>query len=85
MYLIATLNLIAANAISRALADFPQHAGATAALFGVSQVGFGALATMVMGQWHHGRPEPMAAIIAATGVLSWSAWHLLIFSPSMGS
>ena len=79
---ITTLNLIAANAMTKALEYFPQHAGATAALFGLSQFGFGALATMLMGQFHHDSPIPMAVTIAATGVLSWSVWQVLSLSPS---
>jgi DHA1 family bicyclomycin/chloramphenicol resistance-like MFS transporter len=73
----ASLNLIAANALAQALQHCPQGAGTTAALFGGAQFGLGALAGMVVGQLHDGSAVPMAAVVAATGVLSWGAQYLL--------
>jgi len=67
-FFIGTLNLIAANAISIASADFPDNAGATAALFGACQFGLGAIAGTIVGQLHNDTPVPMAATIAVCGV-----------------
>jgi DHA1 family bicyclomycin/chloramphenicol resistance-like MFS transporter len=77
----SSLNLIAANALACALEHFPQHAVTTAALFGAVQFGLGALAGMAVGYLHNGSPVPMAAVIAAAGILSWSAQRLLGHTP----
>jgi MFS transporter, DHA1 family, multidrug resistance protein len=54
---VGSLNLIAANALARALGYFPQRAGTTAAVFGAAQFGFGALAGMGVGQLHETAPQ----------------------------
>jgi MFS transporter, DHA1 family, multidrug resistance protein len=73
---VGSLNPIAAHALARALEYFPQPARTTSALFGAAQFGFGALAGTIVGQLHNGSAVPMAAVIAVTGVLSWSAQYL---------
>lgn len=73
---VGSLGLITANAVARALEYFPQRTGTTAALFGATQFGFGALAGTIVGQLYDGSAVPMAAVVAATGVLSCSARYL---------
>jgi DHA1 family bicyclomycin/chloramphenicol resistance-like MFS transporter len=70
LFYLASLSVIGANAIARAAANFPERAGAVAALFGATQFGLGAVAGSAVGQLHDGSPVPMAAVIAACGVLS---------------
>jgi DHA1 family bicyclomycin/chloramphenicol resistance-like MFS transporter len=74
----SSLNLIAANAMARALEYFPRQAGTTAALFGAAQFSGGALAGTVVGQLHDGSAVPMAVVIAATGGLAWCVQSLLL-------
>jgi len=73
---VGSLNLIGTNALARTLDYFPQCAGTTAALFGAAQFGFGTLAGTAVAQLHDGSAVPMAAVVAMTGVLSWTAQHL---------
>ena len=67
-FFIGALSLIGANAISIASSDFPDNAGAVAALFGASQFGLGAIAGSMVGQLYNDTAVPMAAIIAFSGL-----------------
>jgi DHA1 family bicyclomycin/chloramphenicol resistance-like MFS transporter len=74
-FFIGALNMIGANAISIASADFPDNAGAVAALFGASQFGLGAVAGSMVGQLYNNTAIPMAAIIAISGLAALAANH----------
>jgi polyisoprenoid-binding protein YceI len=78
---VGSLNLISANAAAHALESFPNTAGTTSAVFGAVQFGLGALAGALVGQLHDGSTVPMAAVVAAAGVLSWSTRYLSIRQP----
>ena len=72
-FYVGLLGLIASNAMARASRPFPAHAGTVAALFGCAQFGLGALAAVAVGALHDGTPLPMAAVIAACGVVAFVA------------
>ncbi len=76
-FYVGALNLISANAIARTLQHFPHTAGTAAALFGAAQFTLGAVAGTLVGQLHNGTAVPMAAVIAACGVLSLAVERLL--------
>jgi DHA1 family bicyclomycin/chloramphenicol resistance-like MFS transporter len=76
-FYVGSINLISANSIARTLHHFPQIAGTAAAVFGTAQFGMGALAGVLVSQFHDGTALPMAAVIAASGVLSKIAERLL--------
>jgi len=78
-YLGAT-SFITSNAIALAVEGYPLKAGTVAAVFGASQFGFGAIAGTAVGQMYDGTPMPMAAIIAACGVISLLSSQLLVWS-----
>ena len=78
---VGSLNLISANAAAHALESFPNTAGTTSAVFGAVQFGLGALAGALVGQLHDGSTVPMAAVVAAAGVLSWSTRYLSTRQP----
>jgi DHA1 family bicyclomycin/chloramphenicol resistance-like MFS transporter len=65
---IASLGLIGANGLARALDYFPLTAGTVSALSGGSSFGVGALAAMAVGAFRQTDALPMAAIIAAAGI-----------------
>ncbi|HEX2278383.1 MAG TPA: hypothetical protein VHN13_14840 [Candidatus Tectomicrobia bacterium] len=81
---VGSLNLISANAAAHALGYFPKIAGTTSAVLGAVQFGLGALAGALVSLLHGGSAVPMAAVVAAAGVLSWSTRYLLIRQPNNG-
>lgn len=69
MWLFTAMNgFITANAISRALADFPRRAGAVSALLGAIQYGSGVLGSAATGFLADGTPWPMGLVIAVSGI-----------------
>ncbi len=75
---LSLLTVVASNAISGALAVFPNRAGAAAALAGALQFGAGALTSAGVGWFADGTPRPMVAIICAGAVAALAANLLLI-------
>jgi len=67
---IAMLGLISANALSGAMAAFPQRAGAASALAGCLQFCFGAFGSAIVAWLADGTPGPMGWVIAVSGVLT---------------
>ena len=66
--LMASWSFIQANALALALTDHPGVAGTAAALLGVSQYAFGAVAAPLVGLAGSDTAVPMAVVIAACGV-----------------
>jgi DHA1 family bicyclomycin/chloramphenicol resistance-like MFS transporter len=60
---IASASFVQANSLAGALAVDPSRPGSTAALFGASGFGLGALASLVAGALHDGTARPMALVI----------------------
>ncbi|MFN8753829.1 MAG: hypothetical protein ACK5ZP_17935 [Betaproteobacteria bacterium] len=67
---VASLGFSYANAAALAMAPFPSTAGSASALLGTVQLGTAALAGCAVGWLHDGTSLPMAATIAACGVLA---------------
>jgi DHA1 family bicyclomycin/chloramphenicol resistance-like MFS transporter len=65
---LGTTGMIGANAMAGAMAGFPRAAGAAAALSGMLQFGFGAIAGGLVGALANGTAVPMAAVICAAGL-----------------
>ncbi len=70
---VTSLGFTYANAAALAMAPFPEKAGSASALLGTVQFGAAAVAGSVVGHLHDGTAVPMAAIIAACGVLALAA------------
>ncbi len=70
---VASLGFTYANAAALAMASFPEKAGSASALLGTVQFGAAAVAGSVVGHLHDGTAVPMAAVIAACGLLALAA------------
>lgn len=64
----AMTGFIVANSIAGAMEDFPERAGAVAALIGAVQFGAGVLSSGLVGALADGTPAPMGWVIAAAGI-----------------
>ncbi len=67
---VGSLSLIGANSLALALDRFPQAAGSVSALSGGISFLYGSLCTGAVGLFHDGSALAMAAVIAATGLLT---------------
>lgn len=74
----ACTGLIAANAITGALAMFPRYAGSVSALVGAAQFGIGILGSGVVGLFADGTPRPLGAAMAVFGVCTMLCAWLLV-------
>lgn len=70
---VASLGFTYANAAALAMAPFPDRAGSASALLGTVQFGIAAVAGSAVGHLHDGTALPMAAVIAACGLLALAA------------
>jgi DHA1 family bicyclomycin/chloramphenicol resistance-like MFS transporter len=68
MLLMLSWSFIQPNALALALVDHPRTAGTAAALLGVGQYAFGALAAPLVGLGGEGTAVPMAIVITICGV-----------------
>lgn len=68
------VGIVMPQALTGALAPFPERAGTASALFGFLQMAMAGAAGAVVGQLHDGTPRMMALVIAGSGVLG-----LLVF------
>jgi len=62
------MGFIIANAISGALAMFPERTGAVSALVGAVQYGGGVLGSALVGAFADGTPWPMGLVVALCAV-----------------
>jgi MFS transporter, DHA1 family, multidrug resistance protein len=67
---LSSYGFIAANNLASALSVVPARAGAASALIGSAAFGVGAIASSLVGALHNGTAVPMAAVMAATLLLS---------------
>lgn len=65
---VATTGFIVANAITGALADYPERAGAVSALIGAFQYGSGIAGSGLVGLFADGTPRPMGWVVALAGI-----------------
>ena len=77
-FAIASIGLIAPNAMASALHDEPLHAGSAAALMGVSIFLGGAVSAAAVAAVHGGAAMAMAGVIAGAALVSYLARLLLV-------
>jgi DHA1 family bicyclomycin/chloramphenicol resistance-like MFS transporter len=75
---VSTTGFVVANAITGALADFPEQAGAVSALVGAFQYGFGIFGSGLVGFFADGTLGPMGWVIAIAGVGSLLSMGVLV-------
>lgn len=73
-----SVGLVLPNSTAAALAPFPRMAGSASSLLGFLQMTTGAIAGFLVGRLHDGTTLPMAAVIAATGIMGLLAYLLLV-------
>ena len=79
-FYMGAISCITSNSIALAIEGYPLKAGTVAAVFGANQFGIGAITGTAVGQFYDNTPIPMAAIIAACGVISLISSQLLVWS-----
>lgn len=75
---VASTGLIGSNAIAGLMGLFPRNSGAAAAVFSATQFGLGALANLAVGILHDGTPRAMCLVVGIAGMVSLSAFHLMV-------
>ncbi|GLU30385.1 Bcr/CflA family multidrug efflux MFS transporter [Trinickia caryophylli] len=68
-FVVGIVGVLTANCTTDLMHRYPRNAGAAAALFGATQLAFGALASLVVGALQSGTPTGMGITIAGTGAL----------------
>ncbi|WP_188055539.1 multidrug effflux MFS transporter [Oryzomonas rubra] len=69
-FCLATIPVIGANAIARAMAQSGRHAGGASSLVGVMQFGLASLVSALVSMLHNGTAYPMAGMILTCGLLA---------------
>ena len=77
---VASLGLIASNAVAVALAPFGNRAGGASSLLGASQALTGVVASAAVGWIHAKGAVPMALVVAACAAISFVSYALLVKS-----
>jgi len=77
---VASLGLIASNAVAVALAPFGNRAGGASSLLGASQALTGVVASAAVGWIHAQGAVPMAVVVAACAAISFVSYALLVKS-----
>ena len=75
---VASLGLIASNAVAVALAPFGNRAGGASSLLGASQALTGVVASAAVGWIHAQGAVPMAVVVAACAAISFVSYALLV-------
>ncbi|MDM3871895.1 Bcr/CflA family multidrug efflux MFS transporter [Porticoccus sp. W117] len=70
LFFLGPISIVGANGVALASAEYPQAAGAVAALCGATQFGLGASAGTLMGLLGDGSPLGMCLVIGVCGVLA---------------
>jgi DHA1 family bicyclomycin/chloramphenicol resistance-like MFS transporter len=80
-FVVGVVGVLGADCVTDLMHRYPLNAGAAAALFGATQFGLGALASLAVGLWRDGSPQGMGVTIAVCGVLCYvgrvlvARWH----------
>src|SRR5699024_4221621 len=74
---VGPISMITANATTGLLNLYPNNAGAAAALFGVCQFGFGALAGVAVSTFYTGTPVTMAGVMVVCTLIALLAYMVL--------
>ena len=77
-FYVAVLGFVMPNATAMAMAPHGENAGAASALLGVLQFGLASLAATAVGSIHNGTAIPMALVVAAGGILAFTANRVLV-------
>jgi MFS transporter, DHA1 family, multidrug resistance protein len=75
---LASLGFTFPNSAALALAEQGGRAGSAAALLGTLQYSTATVSSVLIALLHDGSPWPMAALIAACGVLAWCAGRIVV-------
>jgi DHA1 family bicyclomycin/chloramphenicol resistance-like MFS transporter len=75
---VASLGLIASNAVAVALAPFGNRAGGASSLLGASQALTGVVASAAVGWIHAQGAVPMAVVVAACAAISFVSYAMLV-------
>ncbi|HYJ20082.1 MAG TPA: Bcr/CflA family multidrug efflux MFS transporter [Burkholderiales bacterium] len=76
-FIVSLRGLTFPNASAGAMAPFPEKAGSASALLGSVQFAIAAVASASVGAFHDGTAVPMAAVIAACGLLAFVSYRAL--------
>jgi DHA1 family bicyclomycin/chloramphenicol resistance-like MFS transporter len=75
---VATLNFVSPNSLASAMAPHGHQAGTASALYGSLQWGMATGSSFLVSYLHDGTARPMTGVIFVCGLLSLSAFHLLV-------
>jgi DHA1 family bicyclomycin/chloramphenicol resistance-like MFS transporter len=75
---LATLNFVSPNSLAEALAHQGHQAGTASALYGCLQWSMASIASFLVSYFHNGTAFPMTGVILFCGVISLSAFQVLI-------
>ncbi|HKT99167.1 MAG TPA: Bcr/CflA family multidrug efflux MFS transporter [Paraburkholderia sp.] len=77
-FVVSVVGLLSANCATDLMYRYPKNAGAAAAVFGATQLGLGALASVVVGWFPGVSPLGMGCTIGACGALTWVGRSIVV-------
>lgn len=77
LFFLGPISIVGANGVALACGEYPQAAGAVAALCGATQFGLGSLSGVLIGLLHTGTPLGMCVVIAGCGALGAIAFSVM--------
>lgn len=77
-FVVGVVGVLSANCATDLMYRYPKNAGAAAAVFGATQLGLGALASVVVGRFPGVSPFGMGITIGACGVLTYVGRMLVV-------
>ncbi|WP_233873623.1 Bcr/CflA family multidrug efflux MFS transporter [Paraburkholderia adhaesiva] len=75
---IGQIGILTSNCMTDLMSRYSNNAGAAAALFGATQLAFGALASFIVGQFSHASPAGIGYIIGVTGMIGYGGKMLIV-------
>lgn len=77
-FVVGVVGLLSANCATDLMYRYPKNAGAAAAVFGATQLGLGAFASVVVGWFPGISPLGMGCTIGACGALTWIGRSIVV-------
>jgi len=77
-FVVGVVGLLGANCATDLMYRYPKNAGAAAAVFGATQLGLGAFASVVVGWFPGVSPLGMGCTIGACGALTWIGRSIVV-------
>ncbi|MDR3100461.1 MAG: Bcr/CflA family multidrug efflux MFS transporter [Paraburkholderia sp.] len=77
-FVVGVVGLLSANCATDLMYRYPKNAGAAAAVFGATQLGLGAFASVVVGWFPGVSPLGMGCTIGACGALTWIGRSIVV-------